>query len=503
MAAYNICVISVFVIFGLLNVINAQIKKDISVVTIKQPPFLYKDSDGQYTGYFKELLENVAQIVGFNYTLYESPDGKYGSLENGSWTGMMKEIEDGKADIGGLLTVTHARSITVDFSYPVQYMEPTIVMKRPAMDKPSLQENLAKLLTPLEFSVWLMSFLALLVTGTVLYIISHFNPYEWRRMAKDREATLREAESFTCLNSFFFVVSTLMWQGYVRAPRSVGARVVVVAWWSFTVVLLLSYTASLTNYLRSAPAPFAIKGYSKIRSFRDLAANDEIRVGILPYGATEVRYKTSKSITDKKIYDKIVKDWMFHNESGDIPNTLDELESYLRQRSYSDYALILESPTAKYITNKEPCDLYMVRGNVITSHQAFGMKKGFTLKEAIDLALLKLHHSGKLGAIEHNWFSSQCKETVYQMDDEVHLQTPPFNALDLGTFSSALLIIVAGIVLGGLIAIIEICIYKWAETRVDEDEVEPISNRNSKVYEAESGDRLLNQDSKKGGATQV
>ena len=111
------------------------------------------------------------------------------------------------------MTVTLMRSKTVDFSYPVEYQGPAIVMKRPDRDRPSLQENLAKLLAPLEFSVWLMSFLALLVTGTVLYIISHFNPYEWRRMSKDREATIREAESFTCLNSFFFVVSTLMWQG--------------------------------------------------------------------------------------------------------------------------------------------------------------------------------------------------------------------------------------------------------------------------------------------------
>jgi hypothetical protein len=111
------------------------------------------------------------------------------------------------------MTVTYTRSQFVEFSYPVEYLGPAIVMKRPDRDRPSLQENLAKLLAPLEFSVWLMSILALLVTGTVLYIISHFNPYEWRRMSKDREATIREAESFTCLNSFFFVVSTLMWQG--------------------------------------------------------------------------------------------------------------------------------------------------------------------------------------------------------------------------------------------------------------------------------------------------
>jgi hypothetical protein len=40
-------------------------------------------------------LDHLAQVVGFNYTLYESPDRKYGTLVNGTWSGMMKEIEDG------------------------------------------------------------------------------------------------------------------------------------------------------------------------------------------------------------------------------------------------------------------------------------------------------------------------------------------------------------------------------------------------------------------------
>lgn len=503
MAAYYVYFISVGIFLGLFNLINGQIKKDISVVSILNPPYLYKNKNGDFTGFLPELLDNIAQRLGVNYTLYECPDGRYGSLTNGTWNGIMKEIKDGTADIGGPLTVTHTRSKDIEFSYPVQYVGPVFVMKRPEKDRPSLKENLSKLLYPLEFSVWLMAFLALLVTGTVLYIISHFNPYEWRRMAKDREATLREAESFTCLNSFFFVVSTLMWQGYVRAPRSVGARVMVVAWWSFTIVFLLTYTASLTNYLRARPEPFAIKGYSKIRSFRDLGANDEIRVGMIPSGATEAHFKQSMSPTDIRIYQKFVEEKKFQNESGEILSTVDDLENYLRQRKYSDYAVILESPTAKFITSKEPCDIYMISEGNAKSHIAFGMLKDSPLKERIDLALMNIHESGALSTMEQKWFNSKCRETVYQMNQEDYLETEPFYQLDMGTFSSALLIIVVGIILGGLISIIEICIYKWAETHTDEDEPEPVSNRNSKAYEPEAGDRLLNQDGKKGGATQV
>ena len=111
------------------------------------------------------------------------------------------------------LTVTANRATFVDFSHPFQSLGPVIVLKRPEHMKPPLKESLTKLLVPLEFSVWLMSVLGFFATGTTLYIISYFNPYEWRRMAKEREATLREAESFTCLNSFWFVLSTMAWQG--------------------------------------------------------------------------------------------------------------------------------------------------------------------------------------------------------------------------------------------------------------------------------------------------
>jgi hypothetical protein len=109
--------------------------------------------------------------------------------------------------------VTAPRSEAVDFSYPVIPIGLSILMKKPRGGNVSFDYNLARLFYPFELSVWLMAFVAMFMTGTVLYIMMHFNPYEWRRMARDHEATIREGESFTCLNSFFFVFSTLMWQG--------------------------------------------------------------------------------------------------------------------------------------------------------------------------------------------------------------------------------------------------------------------------------------------------
>lgn len=46
-------------------------------------------------------MDNIAQIMGVNYTLYESPDGRYGSKTNDTWTGIMKEVKDGVSTTKG------------------------------------------------------------------------------------------------------------------------------------------------------------------------------------------------------------------------------------------------------------------------------------------------------------------------------------------------------------------------------------------------------------------
>ena len=80
-----------------------------------------------------------------------------------------------------------------------------------------------RIFAPLAHSVWLMSMVAYFITSVILYIICHFNPYEWRQLHKDKLATLREAESFTCLNAFWFALSTWMWQG--KSPDNYIIRV--------------------------------------------------------------------------------------------------------------------------------------------------------------------------------------------------------------------------------------------------------------------------------------
>jgi hypothetical protein len=101
----------------------------------------------------------------------------------------------------------------VDFSTPFITTPFGIVLRQPDEIEESVSHRLLRVWAPLNPSVWLLIFISFVVTSTVLYVVSYFNPYEWRRMSRDGEATLREGESFTCMNSFWFVMSAMMWQG--------------------------------------------------------------------------------------------------------------------------------------------------------------------------------------------------------------------------------------------------------------------------------------------------
>ncbi|ELU12671.1 hypothetical protein CAPTEDRAFT_40975, partial [Capitella teleta] len=74
------------------------------------------------------------------------------------------------------------------------------------------------------------------------------------------------------------------------------------------------------------------------------------------------------------------------------------------------YAFIVESPTAKYLTNQRPCDLMTV-GEVFAKRN-FGMAtpKGSNLTEELDKAILSLRESVTIQQLEDKWFigEGQC-----------------------------------------------------------------------------------------------
>ena len=120
-----------------------------------------------------DLVEEISQILGFNYTIKLVEDGNYGSFnkETGKWNGMIGELQAQKADlVVADITITYEREQGVDFTMPFMNLGVTILYKKPTKKDP----NLFSFLSPLSFDVWIYIITAYLAVSLLLFTISRF-----------------------------------------------------------------------------------------------------------------------------------------------------------------------------------------------------------------------------------------------------------------------------------------------------------------------------------------
>ena len=54
-------------------------------------------------GIFVDIFQELSNLLNFSYTTTVPSDGKYGALkDDGTWSGMVGELYDKRADIGNL-----------------------------------------------------------------------------------------------------------------------------------------------------------------------------------------------------------------------------------------------------------------------------------------------------------------------------------------------------------------------------------------------------------------
>lgn len=73
---------------------------------LQQQPFIIRDDESPkgFKGYCIDLIEEIRQIVKFDYEITLAPDNNFGVMdENGNWNGVVKELIEKRADIGASL----------------------------------------------------------------------------------------------------------------------------------------------------------------------------------------------------------------------------------------------------------------------------------------------------------------------------------------------------------------------------------------------------------------
>nr|XP_014348108.1 PREDICTED: glutamate receptor 4 isoform X2 [Latimeria chalumnae] len=419
-------------------------------VMFKKTPELFEGND-KYEGYCVDLASEIAKHIGIKYKIAIVPDGKYGARdpETKIWNGMVGQLVYGKAEIAvAPLTITLVREEVIDFSKPFMSLGISIMIKKPQKSKPGV----FSFLDPLAYEIWMCIVFAYIGVSVVLFLVSRFSPYEWHTEepedGKDGLPSDQPPNEFGIFNSLWFSLGAFMQQGCDISPRSLSGRIVGGVWWFFTLIIISSYTANLAAFLTVE------RMVSPIESAEDLAKQTEIAYGTLDSGSTKEFFRRSKIA----VYEKM---WSYMKSAEPSVFTKTTREGVARVRkSKGKFAFLLESTMNEYIEQRKPCDTMKVGGNLDSKGYGVATPKGSPLRNAVNLAVLKLNEQGLLDKLKNKWWydKGECGSGGGDSKDKT-------SALSLSNVAGVFYILVGGLGLAMLVALVEFCYKSRAEAK--------------------------------------
>ena len=246
-------------------------------------------------------------------------------------------------------------------------------------------------------------------------------------------------DTFTLLNSFWFMIASLLQQGTDLLPRSLSTRMVAGMWWFFTLIMISSYTANLAAFLTVERMDYPIE------SAEDLSKQHSIKYGCLGGGSTASFFRDSKIDTYSRM-------WVFmdSDKSNFVSSNALGVERVLHDNG--KYAFLMESTSVEYVIERN-CELDQVGGLLDSKGYGIALPPNSPYRTPISSAILQLQEGGKLHILKEKWWKQrkgggQCEEAK---------DGGAANELSLKNVGGVFLVLVIGLVISLIVACSERC----------------------------------------------
>ena len=233
---------------------------------IAVPPLSIKTADGQWEGFAVELWQAVAKRLGTPYEIQE-----FTTLEE-----LLEALEKREIDLIPSLAVDERSESTMDFSQ--SYLKSGLAIAVAAEGYEFKWFHIFKSI----FSIHILKAIGLLlvlslITGVVVW------GFERRRNSE----MFGDGPVGGIGHGIWWAMVTMTTVGYGdKAPRTMGGRIIALAWMIFSIILIASFTANITTSLTMRE----LRG--KVRGFDDLY---HVRVGSVP-GSEGFNYLTKRGV---------------------------------------------------------------------------------------------------------------------------------------------------------------------------------------------------------------
>ncbi|XP_052420093.1 glutamate receptor ionotropic, delta-2-like isoform X2 [Carassius gibelio] len=408
------------------------------VVTVLEEPFVMVSENvlgkpKKYQGFSIDVLDALANYLGFKYEIYVAPDHKYGSQQaDGTWNGLIGELVFKRADVGlSALTITPERESVIDFT--TRYMDYSVGV---LLRKAERTVDMFACLAPFDLSLWACIAGTVILVGTLVYLLNWLNP---------PRLPMGSVSSTTLYNSMWFVYGSFVQQGGEVPYTTLATRMMMGVWWLFALIVISSYTANLAAFLTISRIE------NSIQSLQDLAKQTDLPYGTVLDSAVydQVRSKSLNPFERDPMYSQM---WRMINRTGGAENNVEESKEGIRKVKYGRFAFVWDAAVLEYVAiNDEDCSLYTVSNNVADRGYGIAMQHGSPYRDIFSQRILELQQNGDMDILKLKW---------WPRDSPCDLYSPVGtrkngSALDIHSFAGVFFVLAAGVVLSCLIATVE------------------------------------------------
>ncbi|XP_076464732.1 putative glutamate receptor [Babylonia areolata] len=375
----------------------------IVATAIWEPFVMVKKAGGQevYSGLCIDMLKALAHSLNFTYVLQQPPDGQYGSIENGSWTGLVRMLKDKKAQlVVAPIAVNELRATVVDFSTPFYQDYTGVLFKRP---DPALHKWKTYFM-PFSWKVLVLIGVSFVVGTAFGHMIVWAEPLVLQGKKMD----------IGLMDTVQYFFGALLAQGGEWKPTTASARIFVSAWWLFCVVMAAIYSGNLT-------ASFAVSNYDpSFTTLEGMLDQQQYEFGTVPGTIWIDIFKFSNRSDFKRIKKKI---WEF--TSSQAKEEIDETGDHVLRTLREDYAYVGNTASLS-LTLAEYCDLMILEETFLPLQYAIALQKRSPLTDTVSRWILQMNEGGLDDLWSRRWWPTpeqQCgvsKKTevkVVRLDD--------------------------------------------------------------------------------------
>ncbi|CAB0151515.1 hypothetical protein PSI9734_01903 [Pseudidiomarina piscicola] len=302
------------------------------------PPFVMKDEGGAYHGLTIELWEQIAAVNNYQFRYHEA------GLEE-----LIDGVADGQFDVGlGAVSVTAAREQRIDFTLP--FYNAGLGIAVPAVAEPGWW-TITKRFFSLEFLTVLLVLSAVLMAAGALVWLAE------RRHNRDEFSTTKLKGIGA---GFWWAAVTMTTVGYGdKSPQTALGRGVALIWMFTSVIIISSFTASITSALTVNKLSTRVQGQDDLVN---------VRVASVP-----ASYSAS---------------WLDRENIGYQQNTNLALALTSVQEGKAD-AVVYDAPLLKYQLRKNFSGLTVLKDVFALQDYALVLPPEASTREAINRSLLR------------------------------------------------------------------------------------------------------------------